>query len=134
MTIEKDDPLPLRTGEDVVRIRQSVRARALEIGFRLVDVTKLVTAASELARNTVTHGGGGVARLEVVANGARRGLRVVFEDKGPGITDVERALQDGFTTGGGLGLGLGGARRLCHDFEILSRVGEGTRVAIARWI
>ena len=134
MTFEKDDPLPLRTGEDVVRVRQSVRARALEVGFRLVDVTKLVTAASELARNTVTHGGGGMARLETVANGARRGLRVVFEDKGPGIPDVERALQDGFTTGGGLGLGLGGARRLCHDFEILSRVGEGTRVAIARWI
>jgi serine/threonine-protein kinase RsbT len=105
----------------------------VDLGFSLIDQTKVVTAASELARNTVDHGGGGTARLEALQEGSRRGVRVIFEDKGPGMADVERALQDGFTTGRGLGLGLGGARRLSSDFSIDSRVGQGTRVMITRW-
>jgi serine/threonine-protein kinase RsbT len=125
--------LPLASDHDVVRVRQEVRAQATALGFGLVDLTKLVTAASELGRNTLIHGGGGELRLEVVANGVRRGLRLTFEDRGPGIVDVERALQDGFSTGTGLGLGLGGARRLASEFSIESRVGEGTRVVITRW-
>jgi serine/threonine-protein kinase RsbT len=107
--------------------------RAVEIGFNLVEQTKIVTAASELARNTIDHGGGGVARLQSLRNGGRAGLRLTFEDKGPGIPDVELALKDGYTTGGGLGLGLSGARRLSNEFEIQSRPGEGTRVSITRW-
>lgn len=104
------------------------------LGFGLVDQTKMVTAASELARNAVVYGGGGEVSLEQVGNGSRRGLRLVFEDRGPGIPDVELALRDGYTTGGGLGLGLGGARRLANDFEIDSAPGRGTRVAITRWV
>jgi serine/threonine-protein kinase RsbT len=123
----------LKTSEDVVLVRQTVRARAVEVGFSLVDQTKLVTAASELARNAVEHGGGGTMRLEVVNNGARRGVRLIFEDQGPGIPDIEKALKDGYTTGGGLGLGLGGAKRLANEFEIQSKPGEGTRVTITRW-
>jgi serine/threonine-protein kinase RsbT len=110
-----------------------VRAWAVELGLSLVDQTKLVTAASELARNTLLHGGGGTVRLDRVDEGSRRGLRLTFEDKGPGIADIGLAMKDGYTTGGGLGLGLGGAKRLSHDFEIASRVGEGTAVTITRW-
>jgi serine/threonine-protein kinase RsbT len=117
----------------VVRVRQQVRTGAIEAGLGLVDQTKIVTAASELARNTLEYGGGGTATLEVVSNGARRGLRVVFEDSGPGIQDIQEALRDGFTTGKGMGLGLGGARRLCNEFAIQSEPGRGTRVTIARW-
>jgi serine/threonine-protein kinase RsbT len=133
MVIQRAETVPVRSSDDVVRVRQIVRRWAVELGFSLVDQTKVVTAASELARNTVSYGGGGTARLEVCVDGARRGLRVVFEDKGPGIPDVKRALEDGFTTGGGLGLGLGGARRLSNDLSIESRVGEGTRVVMTRW-
>ena len=127
------ETFPVRSGEDVVRARQAVRSRAMEVGFSLVEQTKIVTAASELARNTLTHGGGGMVRLEALNDGSRRGLRIVFEDSGPGIPDVEQALRDGFTTAGGLGLGLGGAKRLSSEFEIDSRPGQGTRVAITRW-
>jgi serine/threonine-protein kinase RsbT len=119
--------------EDVVGVRQAVRQRAVELGFNLVDQTKIVTAASELARNTLQHGGGGTVRLESLQEGARRGLRLVFEDRGPGIPNIELALKDGYTTGGGLGLGLSGAKRLSSEFAIDSRVGEGTRVSIVRW-
>jgi serine/threonine-protein kinase RsbT len=133
MDVRRTEAHPLLTSDDVVRVRQIVRRWAVDLGFTLVDQTKIVTAASEVARNTVIYGGGGTARLETLHDGGRRGLRVVFEDKGPGIEDVERALRDGFTTGNGLGLGLGGARRLSNDFVIESRVGEGTRVAIVRW-
>src|SRR5689334_25259766 len=117
------DRLPVRTSEDIVLVRQQVRARAVHLGFSLVDQTKVVTAASELARNTVVYGGGGWAYVEVVENGTRRGLRLTFEDKGPGIPDITKALQDGYTTGNGLGLGLGGAKRLSNEFEIISRPG-----------
>jgi serine/threonine-protein kinase RsbT len=119
--------------EDVVRVRQEVRRLALEIGFGLVDQTKIVTAASELARNMLDYGNGGVVGMEIVQNGARRGLRLSFTDRGPGIADVERAMRDGFTSGGGLGLGLGGAKRLSNEFSITSSPGEGTRIVIARW-
>jgi len=114
-------------------MRQLVREQAMALGFSLVDQTKLVTAASELGRNTVIYGGGGEVRLDPVIQGARRGLRLTFSDQGPGIADIERALTDGFTTGGGLGLGLGGAKRLCNEFAIESRPGQGTRVTITRW-
>ncbi|GJD95891.1 anti-sigma regulatory factor [Methylobacterium iners] len=133
MIVARDDTLVIRNPDDVVRVRQEVRARAVAAGFGLVDQTKIVTAASELARNTLDYGGGGKARIEVVQNGARKGLRLTFEDQGPGIPDVELALKDGYTTGGGLGLGLSGARRLSNEFQIHSVVGEGTRVTIARW-
>jgi serine/threonine-protein kinase RsbT len=125
--------LPVRTSEDVVHVRQQVRTWAMRQGFGLVDQTKIVTAASELARNTMTHGGGGSALIEAIANGSRRGLRVTFEDFGPGIADLQQAMKDGFTTGGGLGLGLSGAKRLSNEFEISSRPGEGTRITIVRW-
>ena len=117
-----------------MQVRQRVRARASELNFSLVDQTKLVTAASELARNALVHGGGGRAWLEVLSSGGRRGLQVTFEDEGPGIPDVNEALRDGFSTAGGLGLGLGGARRLVNEFRISSEVGRGTRVAITRWV
>jgi serine/threonine-protein kinase RsbT len=123
----------VRSSEDVVQVRRVVREWAIAAGFGLVDQTKMVTAASELARNTVLYGGGGELRLEALADGARRGLRLVFEDAGPGIADLELALRDGYTTGTGLGLGLGGARRLVGEFEIETKLGEGTRVAVARW-
>ena len=133
MTVLKDDTIPIRTSEDVVRVRKEVRAQAIAAGFGIVDQTKIITAASELARNTLDYGGGGTARLELVQNGARKGLRLTFEDKGPGIPDLQLALTDGYTTGGGLGLGLSGAKRLSNEFDIHSVVGEGTRVTIARW-
>lgn len=131
--VERSDDLALRSGEDVVRLRQAVRERAVAAGFSLVDQTKIVTAASEIGRNTVQYGGGGVARVAIVVNGARRGVRLEFTDKGPGIKDIQQALQDGFTTGGGLGLGLSGAKRLCDEFEIDSEPGKGTRIALVRW-
>lgn len=124
---------PIRTSNDVVHARQLVRRGAQEAGFSLVDQTKIVTAASELARNTLTHGLGGEMTMEVVNAGARRGLRLTFVDEGPGIPDMKLALTDGWTSGNGLGMGLSGARRLVNDFEIESRVGEGTRVSVARW-
>jgi serine/threonine-protein kinase RsbT len=125
--------VPIRTGEDVVRVRQEVRRYAVEAGLGLVDQTKIVTAASELARNTLDYGKGGQALLDVVQNGARRGVRIVFEDHGPGIPDIELALKDGYTSGKGMGLGLGGARRLCNEFSIVSTLGKGTTVTVARW-
>jgi serine/threonine-protein kinase RsbT len=123
----------IRSSDDVVRIRQQVRAGAIEVGLSLVDQTKIVTAASELARNTLDYGGGGTAMIEIVRDELRSGLRLTFEDKGPGIADIERAMRDGFTSGSGLGLGLGGAKRLSNEFSIQSAPGEGTRVTIARW-
>jgi len=133
MRVLRQETLPLRTSVDVVAARQRVRAVAAELRFSLVDQTKLVTAASELARNTVEHGKGGEVRLEVVENPPRQGLRLVFEDRGPGIADVGLALRDGYTTGGGLGLGLGGAKRLVNEFDIESAPGRGTRVVAVRW-
>ena len=133
MTILHVEERPIRSSEDVVRVRQAVRARAVESGFSLVDQTKLVTAASELARNALEHGGGGTMRLELLNDGIRRGVRLTFEDQGPGIADVQLALKDGYSTGGGLGLGLGGAKRLSNDFEVVSTPGRGTKVMIARW-
>jgi serine/threonine-protein kinase RsbT len=129
----RSDDLPVRTDDDIVRVRKSVRDYSTEMGLTLVDQTKIVTAASELARNTLIHGKGGTARLEVIVNGVRRGIRVTFEDHGPGIPDVPAAMKDGFTTGSGLGLGLGGARRLSNEFEISSTPGKGTRVSITKW-
>jgi serine/threonine-protein kinase RsbT len=127
------ETLPVRSSEDVVMVRQRVRSWALQEGFGLVDQTKLVTAASELARNTLAYGGGGSVLIEALNIGSRRGLKLTFEDRGPGIADVELAMKDGYTTGGGLGIGLSGARRLSNEFEIASRPGEGTRVTIVRW-
>ena len=133
MAVLRDEARDIRSPQDVVAVRQLVREWALYAGFSLVDQTKIVTAASELARNTLTHGGGGTVRLEALNDGNRRGLRVIFEDQGPGIPDVNQAMRDGFTTAGGLGLGLGGAKRLANDFEIDSEPGRGTRVKITRW-
>src|SRR5262245_43460074 len=127
------DTLPLTTSDDIVRIRQAVRQRAVELGFSLVDQTKIVTAASELARNTVQHGGGGQATLETLTEGIRRGLRLIFEDAGPGIADIALAMRDGYSTAGGMGLGLSGSKRLSNEFEISSTPELGTRVMIARW-
>jgi serine/threonine-protein kinase RsbT len=133
MAVLRHETVQIRDSGDIVRVRQLVRQWAADTGFSLVDQTKIVTAASELARNTLDHGGGGTARLEALNDGARRGVRVVFEDRGPGIKDIEQAMKEGYTTGGGLGLGLSGARRLSSEFEIASRAGEGTRVSITRW-
>jgi serine/threonine-protein kinase RsbT len=133
MPMLRDDTLSLRSSEDIVLVRQAVRITAVDLRLSLVDQTKIVTAASELARNTLDYGGGGTVRIQALQNGSRRGLRLTFEDKGPGIPDVERALKDGYSTGSGLGLGLGGARRLSSEFAIESRPGEGTKVTIARW-
>lgn len=127
------DTRPVRSEGDVVSVRQWVRTAAVELGFSLIDQTKLVTATSELARNTVVYGGGGTATLERVWDSTRPGLRVTFEDRGPGIADPELALRDGYTTGSGLGLGLGGARRLVDLFDIDSRPAAGTRVTITKW-
>ena len=133
MAVLRTEKLPLTTAEDVVKIRQAVRAWAVELRFSLVDQTKMVTAASELARNAVIHGGGGTAELERLEAENRRGLRLTCTDHGPGIPDIAQAMKDGFTTGGGLGLGLGGAKRLVNDFEIRSQPGAGTVVRITRW-
>lgn len=133
MPLLKHETLPIRSETDVVLVRQLVRKWTAEIGFSLVDQTKIITAASELARNTLIHGGGGTARLEALTEGARKGIRLIFEDKGPGIPDLDLALRDGYTTGGGLGLGLSGSKRLMTEFDLVSRVGEGTRVTVAKW-
>ena len=133
MALLKHETLPVKTSADIVLVRQVARTWASEIGLGLVDLTKLVTAASELARNTLDHGHGGDVRFEMLNDGPRRGLRLIFEDQGPGIANIELAMKDGYTTGAGLGLGLSGSRRLVNDFEISSKVGEGTRVAITRW-
>jgi serine/threonine-protein kinase RsbT len=133
MTTLVAEERPICTSEDVVLVRQAVRARAVEAGFSLVDQTKLVTAASELARNALEHGGGGSMTLEVLNDGVRRAVRLTFEDQGPGIADIEQAMKDGFTTAGGLGLGLGGAKRLANEFQIQSAPNAGTRVTITRW-
>ena len=130
---ERSETLPIRKSEDVVIVRQHVRTMAVEAGLKLVDQTKIITAASELARNTVIYGGGGTLLLETVSSGTRKGVRLTFEDHGPGIADLELAMKDGFTTGGGLGLGLSGAKRLSNEFEIFSKVGQGTRITITRW-
>ncbi|HSL21853.1 MAG TPA: anti-sigma regulatory factor [Vicinamibacterales bacterium] len=133
MTILREEAVDIRSSEAVVIARQAVREWAVQLGFSLVDQTKIVTAASEIARNTLVHGGGGQLLLQQVNDGNRSGLQLVFEDHGPGIKDVEQAMRDGFTTGAGLGLGLGGARRLSSEFEITSTPGAGTRVRILRW-
>jgi serine/threonine-protein kinase RsbT len=125
--------LPLRTPEDIVRMRRVVREQSVAIGFSLVEQTKIVTAASELGRNTLIHGGGGEVAVMRLAEGTRRGLRLVFADQGPGIADIALALKDGYTSGEGLGLGLGGAKRLSNEFSIDSQPGAGTRITIARW-
>jgi serine/threonine-protein kinase RsbT len=133
MVVAREATLPIRTSADIVVVRQTVRTWATELRFSLVEQTKIVTAASELARNTLEHGKGGEVRLEIVERPPRRGLRLVFEDRGPGIADVALALKDGYTTGAGLGLGLGGARRLVNEFEIQSTPGQGTRIVAVRW-
>lgn len=133
MPVTRTERLPIQSGDDVVRVRQAVRTGAVEIGLGLVDQTKIITAASELARNTLDYGGGGDVQIDRVQEGLRKGLRLTFEDRGPGIADIEQALTDHFTTGKGLGLGLGGARRLSNEFSIVSTPGVGTRVTIARW-
>jgi serine/threonine-protein kinase RsbT len=133
MTTLRSDRLDIRSSDDVVRVRQLTRTLALEAGLSLVDQTKIITAASELARNTLDYGGGGAFLAELVEATGRRGIRLTFEDKGPGIADIELALKDGFTSGKGMGLGLGGARRLSNEFSIDSKAGEGTKVVIARW-
>jgi serine/threonine-protein kinase RsbT len=133
MNMGIDETMPIKSQEDIVRVRQAAREWAVAQGLSLVDQTKIVTAASELARNTLDYGGGGTVRFEAVNKESRRGLRLTFEDRGPGIPDIDLALTDGYTTGGGLGLGLSGAKRLSNEFEIFSRVGEGTRVTITRW-
>lgn len=133
MTVSRSDVRPIRTEAEVVSARQAVRSWAVELKFSLIDQTKLVTATSELARNTLNYGGGGTMRMEILERPPRQGLRLTFEDQGPGIPDVEQALRDGFTTGSGLGLGLSGSRRLVDEFEIHSVVGEGTRVTVVKW-
>jgi len=133
MLIETGETRPVRNSDDVVRVRQAVRARAVACGFSLVDQTKIVTAASEIARNTVDYGGGGVLRIEMLRDGQRRGVRLTFTDQGPGIPDLELAMKDGYTTGNGLGLGLSGAKRLSNEFAITSTPGQGTVVTLARW-
>jgi serine/threonine-protein kinase RsbT len=127
------ETLVISTDEDVVRVRQLTRTVAVKVKLSLVDQTKLVTAASELARNTLVYGGGGTAEVTVVDNGRRRGVRIVFSDQGPGIADLNLALTDGYTTGGGMGLGLSGSRRLVDEFDIETAVGEGTRITVTKW-
>lgn len=133
MTLLSVESLSLNTSEHVVLVRQAVRQRAVDLGFSLVDQTKIVTAASELGRNAIQYGGGGRATIETLSEGNRRGLRLIVEDQGPGIADMAMAMKDGYSTGGGLGLGLSGAKRLSNEFEIASAPGKGTRVVITRW-
>jgi len=132
MAVVSTESVPITSEPDVVTVRRRVREVSAQLGLSLVDQTKIITAASELARNTVIYGGGGSMQVQTL-NGPRVGLRLTFEDHGPGIPDVELALRDGFTTGSGLGLGLGGSKRLVNEFEIVSRPGEGTRITITRW-
>lgn len=133
MDVEKTETIPVQSSDDVVRVRRDVRTLAVAAGFSLVDQTKIVTAASEIARNTIDYGGGGQAKLEVVRLGKRVGVRMIFEDNGPGIADISLALTDGYTTGKGLGLGLSGARRLSNEFDIKSAPGQGTVITLVRW-
>lgn len=133
MPVTKTETLSVRVAAEVVSVRHRVRAFAVESGFSLVEQTKIVTAASELARNMIDYGGGGTVTIEMIDDGSRKGLRATFEDQGPGIVDIAEALRDGFTTGSGMGLGLGGAKRLSNEFHIYSALGQGTRVTIARW-
>lgn len=133
MALIKSETLPVRTEQDVVLARQLVRRLALEVGFGLVDQTKMVTAASELARNTVIYGGGGDLLCEVLLDGAKKGLRLTFKDEGPGIPDLSLAMKDGWTSGSGMGLGLSGAKRLVNEFDIDTGPGRGTRITITRW-
>jgi serine/threonine-protein kinase RsbT len=132
MVIVSTETVPVKTEPDVVAVRRRVREVSAQLGLSLVDQTKIITAASELARNTIIYGGGGSMQVQIL-NGPRSGLRLTFEDNGPGIPDIELALRDGFTTGSGLGLGLGGSKRLVNEFEIASRSGEGTKITITRW-
>jgi serine/threonine-protein kinase RsbT len=134
MAILRAETLQVCSPNEIAVIRQTVRAWASEIGFSLVDQTKIITAASELARNAATHGGGGTLLLEKLNDENRRGLRLTFEDQGPGIADIDLAMKEGYSTGGGLGLGLSGSRRLVNEFSISSRLGEGTRVSITKWV
>lgn len=133
MEVLKSESIPVRTSEDVVLVRTTVRKLAAELKFGIVDQTKIVTAASEIARNTLDYGRGGDVRMEALHNGTKKGLRMVFVDNGPGIKDIDQALTDGFTSGNGMGLGLGGTRRLMDDFEIASKLNEGTTVTITKW-
>ena len=133
MKSAKQETVPIASSSDVVLARQKVRQWAIEMKFTLVDQTKLVTAASELARNALDHGKGGTMAVETLVNGARSGIRMIFEDQGPGIANIEDALKDGFTTGSGMGLGLGGSKRLVNEFSIESEVGKGTRITAVRW-
>ena len=133
MTVLRSESMPVRSAQDVVLVRQAVRSWAIAQGLGLVDQTKIVTAASELARNTVEYGGGGTLLLEALQEGSKRGLRLTFEDQGPGIADVKLALTDGYTTGNGMGLGLSGSKRLVNEFDLWSEPGKGTRVTVTRW-
>jgi serine/threonine-protein kinase RsbT len=133
MKLLSSESMQVQTSEDIVILRQVVRKKVVALGFGIVDQTKIVTASSELGRNTLDYGGGGTVQVEVVEDDRRTGIRLIFEDHGPGIADIEQALVDGYTTGNGMGLGLGGSKRLSHEFEISSKPGEGTRVSILRW-
>lgn len=133
MDMLRHEMMSIQSSADIVLVRQAVRKWSVELGFSLVDQTKIVTAASELARNTLDYGGGGTVKLETLQDGMRRGLRLTFADQGPGILDIDLALKDGYTTGGGLGMGLSGTKRLVNEFEIVSRVGEGTCITITKW-
>lgn len=133
MDMLRHEMMSIQSSADIVLVRQAVRKWSVELGFSLVDQTKIVTAASELARNTLDYGGGGTVKLETLQEGMRRGLRLTFADQGPGIPDIDLALKDGYTTGGGLGMGLSGTKRLVNEFEIVSCVGEGTCVTITKW-
>ena len=132
-TLHRSELVSVATEADLLLVRGLVRERAMELGFGALDLTKIVTAASELGRNTLIHGGGGTMLVETIADDTRRGLRLTFEDQGPGIADVEQAMKDGFTTNRGMGLGLGGSKRLVNEFELVSLAGEGTRVTVAKW-
>lgn len=133
MEVLKSETVAVRTSEDVVTVRTSVRKMAAELRFGIVDQTKIVTAASEIARNTIDYGRGGDLRMEALNNGAKKGLRLIFADQGPGIRDIDQAMRDGFTSGNGMGLGLGGTRRLMDEFDIASKLDEGTTVTITKW-
>lgn len=134
MQVIRQETLQIRTQSDIVMVRQKIRAVSIEVGFGLIDQTKVVTGASELARNTLEYGGGGEVMLQVLESGPRRkGVRLTFIDTGPGIPNLELALTDGYTSGNGLGMGLSGTRRLMNEFEIESKPGEGTRVTVTKW-